>query len=443
VLVYQLRGYLLFFDQLMADYCAQLNRVRALFSTDPTLPPRTYFSQVVDSFVESSAIYRTSPAAVDALLEDPAAAIERRNRFLDHLIARFAERFHDYAQIMRSAFAAGPDTMIPVKCAFLQNYPKISSERSLAYDHSLTGATDLWNTTNVSGFERRVASLLDIANPTRRNLSELPYDLYTEIDSTPGDEFRFRVRNRTTNEIILSSSKHYPTADDARAELANALARGQLPEGYERRVAKDGRFYFNIVDATGEVIARRIAYFDTADHRDAAIVDLIAALKSLSEQGSLAGEGMYVIENILLRPVGSDDPFLPICVDPTCTDCEDDDPYSYRLHVVLPAYADRFNNMDFRRFAEEVIREETPAHILPKVCWISKDDMVRLEKAYREWLTLPAGASGAERKARLEAFRDALYSVKNVYPASQLRDCDSGDAQPKFILGQSALGSEA
>ena len=114
---------------------------------------------------------------------------------------------------------------------------------------------------------------------------------------------------------------------------------------------------------------------------------------------------------------------------------------AYRVHVVLPAWAGRFSNMDFRRFAEEIIRQETPAHVLPKVCWVGKDDMAMLEGAYRAWLEARAGDATKEREEKLETFIRALYAVKNVYPSQRLQACDAGEEQPKFILGQTALGS--
>ena len=99
--------------------------------------------------------------------------------------------------------------------------------------------------------------------------------------------------------------------------------------------------------------------------------------------------------------------------------------------------------MDFRRFAEEVIRQETPAHLLPRICWISRADMARLETAYHDWLTSRAGADAAARKEKLAALIATLFAVKNVYPEQQLHPCDSPEDQPKFILGRTALGSES
>jgi hypothetical protein len=431
---FQHKAYLLFFDQIMADYCVQLARVKDLFAIDPDAE-QTYFHQVVDSFADFGRIYEAGMTA-DKLQEgEEDVWIDRRNRFLDHLIARFAERFHDYASIMLSTFGASPQSLIQVKGSFLRGYPELGAGRGIAYDHTLTEPGNLWNTDNVSGLEKRVASLLGIPNASRRNLSEIPHDLYVETDTTPGDEYCFRIRHRGTGEILLSSSTRYTTRARAREDALRSLHFAQEPSSCERKLAADGRFYFNVTDDTGDVVARRIRYFDSSERMSTAIDELAAYVRTHYSE-----EGMLLIENVLLRPGQEDDPFLPICVDPNCTDCAEDDPYSYRLHVVLPAFAGRFKNMNFRRFAEEVIREETPAHVLPKICWVDREDMENLDAAYRAWLEARAQGSDEPGRKLAELIR-ILYAVKSVYPTERLVDCDCGEEKPKFILGQTALGS--
>ncbi len=437
--VLQHKGYLLFFEQVLANYFAQLAQVRELFSTDPDLS-RSYFYQTVDSFKAWQKIYTTPDpvATIQDSIEDKDILIDRRNRFLDHLISRFSEQFSEFANIMYSAFDLGPQALIQFKCDFLKNYPEISRDRGLAYNYSLTKNKDLWNSLNVSGLERRIAHLLGIRNFSRRNLSEIPYDVYAEIDTTPDDEFRFRIRHRVSNEILLSSSTKYISEADAIKEMLEAIFFASNPVGYNRKIASNGKHYFNIVNTRAEVVARRIEYFDNVTEMEAAISELIEYL-----QVNYSNEGMYLIENILLRPEKPNDPFLPICVDNNCQECSELDPYSYRLHIILPAENTRFSNMDFRRFAESVIRAEVPAHILPKICWINKQDMAGLESVYRTWISLKSGRTTANRQSILEKFIQRLFSVKNIYPNKKLHDCSAIETSEKFIVGHTALGSLA
>jgi hypothetical protein len=72
------------------------------------------------------------------------------------------------------------------------------------------------------------------------------------------------------------------------------------------------------------------------------------------------------------------------------------DPYSYRVSVVLPGFAYRFQDPDFRRYAETVIRQEIPAHILAKICWVgdrlseketAQGDLAEFETAFKKYLS--------------------------------------------------------
>jgi uncharacterized protein len=432
----QFKAYLLFFEQLLANYFAQLAHVRELFSTDPELT-RTYHYQLVESFRDFDKIYAPGFSVQDIIdqVEDDDTLLERRNRFLDHLIARFSEQFTAYANVMASAFGNNPRGLIRTKCDFLNHYPAISAARGIAYNYSLSEPDDIWNSSNVSGLELRLCRLLGLTNATRRNLGDVSYDLYAEIDKTPGDEFRFRIRDRVDGSILLSSSRHYLTEDDARAEMRIAILAGALPERYSRKLSSNGRYYFNVVDDTGEIVARRIEYFDSETAMEEAIQQVMDYLKAHYSE-----EGLYLIENLLLLPEQTDDPFLPICVSEQGDEAELD-PYSYRIHIVLPAYGTRFSSMDFRRYAERLIRAETPAHILPRICWINKDDMARLERAYLEWLRLKCGRSHAQREQKLTRFIRALYAAKNVYPSERINDCDADEQKTRFVLGRKSLGS--
>lgn len=431
----QLKAYLLFYDQIMANFLAQLSSAGDLFSREPARP-ETYLAQVVDSFRNYEQIYGegVSDDRLTKLLEEPAAALERRNRFLNHLLARVAEDFHHYVSIIRSTFGGSAQRAIAKKCEFLQHYPEEGGERGLAYDHSVA-PDDLWDSGKVSGLERRLARLLDFPNMKRRNLATVSYDAHTELETTPSNERRFRIKDPTSGDILLQGSKLFDTPEAARAKLVQTITAAQRRAAYVP-LAADDRHSFQVVGENGEVLARPTQDFATSAAMETAIDKLIDHLRE-----HYSGEGLYLIENILLRPLAAGDSFLPICVDPDCTDCVDDDPYSYRLHIVLPAYAGRFQNMEFRRFVEETIRLEMPAHLLPKICWVDADDMLEIEKAYREWIPVQADATSDVRKVKLDALATALFKAKNVYPKQKLHDCSGGRDKPPFVLGRTPLGS--
>lgn len=439
----QLKAYLLFFDQVMANYCEQLARVSELFAVAKA-DTATYFAQAVSQTPEYLQIYGTNEAGVAALESRLDAGVEtsgerqrRRTRFLDHLIARFAEQFHEYAQIMRSAFGASDASLLADRRDFLEAYPVIGRDRGLAFDYTLKDP--LWDTSdNISGLEKRIARLLGIGDPRRRNLTDVTPGPDTNVASAAAAQFGYTLTDRDApaGKTLLRENATSATADLARAQMLRAFELGQWESTYRRTETAGHKWFFTIVEKDGTVVGRG-AEVATAAELEAAIVELRSYLRRYYSR-----EGLYVIENLLLRPENTTDPALHFCVDPGCTECAGDDPYSWRIHVILPAFAGRFNDMDFRRFVEETIREEVPAHILPKICWIGEEDMRKVQKAYRDWLEVRAGGAAAERAARIGALVDVLTTVKSVYPVQKLIACDAVDGKEKFILGRTALGTK-
>src|SRR5690606_335403 len=133
--------------------------------------------------------------------------------------------------------------------------------------------------------------------------------------------------------------------------------------------------------------------------------------------------------------------FMPICVDPNCEDCDSNDPYTFRISIILPAYAQRFFNMDFRRYCERIIRMETPAHLLPKICWVNNEQLQEFENAYKDWLEVKSGRINDVDKDILQRLIDNLANLKNVYPPARLQDCTSLEERQLFLLNQNALGT--
>jgi uncharacterized protein len=466
--VLQLKGYLLLFDQLMADRLALLAQaaqrhsvaaedlaaLRLAWQTQPE-QQHALAAQVVRTTAvpmaqrsteqQALALEKVYPEGVTAsqlagTLETAEQAAQRQLRTLDHLLARSGEDLRAYRDLIGTAFAASAAQQVADTVQVLQDIHPLARDRAQGYVQRAP-ATDWWNSSNTSGLELRLARLLGMPNATRRNLSTVSHDVYAEADTTPADEWRWRLRHRVSGQILLSATTHYASVEAARAEMMLAVQMGQDPGRYSRRSTSDGRFHFVITNAGGDDIARRIQYFETEALREEAIGALMAYLRE-----HYSGEGLYVIEHLLLRPQAAGDPLMPICTDGDCGDCTDLDPYSYRVHVVLPAYAGRLQHAGYRQFVEETVRREMPAHVLPTVCFIDSDSMARLEAAYRRWIEMRAGADGAgERVARTQDLIDALLQAKNVYPQRRLFDCtadgDSAAPQPPFVLGRTALGS--
>lgn len=122
----QLKAYLLFFDQLLANSFAQLAGVKDLFSFSAAGPNRTRFSQRVSGEeLGLDQIYGASQSedAQKGIEDQSADTLARKHRFLNHLLARFAEPVGEHAQ------TASPKDRASYKQSLLEQYAESSRRR--------------------------------------------------------------------------------------------------------------------------------------------------------------------------------------------------------------------------------------------------------------------------------------------------------------------------
>lgn len=456
----QFQGYLFFFDQQLANYLSQLSHLGNLFSFEDE--SKTYFTQLANSFkdakdlfVDEAAIAGNLQAAAEPGAEEFAA---RRNLFLDHLLSRFAESFFDYVNILQTVFPSiDKKEIINAKTRFLKKYPEYSTERLSAYNYT---NGNLWNSAtenggNISGLEKRLEHLLGFKDTNRRSL----VNVYSSVEETVvsnTSQFSFRFIDNRNGNVLLKSNDTFQTGEEAKLALDAALEFADTMHNYEFTENTGGTFSYQLKNADKIIGAGTVEY----SVKDEAINDAGKLVSFLSGGGS--DEGMFLIEHLLLLPeisvaipqsppqsppLSPPDPiiehtgFMPICLDENCEDCESLDLYSFRISIILPAYASRFLNMDFRRYCERIIRMETPAHIFPKICWVNNEDLQKFETAYKPWLEVKAGARDDQDNTILESFINILTTLKTVYPPARLEDCKSAEERKLFLLNQNALGT--
>ncbi|MFV0436028.1 MAG: hypothetical protein ACK5PS_01345 [Desulfopila sp.] len=156
----QLKAYLMVFEQLLANAFAQLGHLADLFSLDPDVAD-SYFTRMLgeeDIRGAGAIVEGLSPEALQAMTERRQEFYQRRNRFLDHLLARFGEQFAEYGLVLTSLVGrqAALNRLIHDKIKLLATYPRISRDRARAFDYkNEPNAPE-----NVAGLARRIALLL-------------------------------------------------------------------------------------------------------------------------------------------------------------------------------------------------------------------------------------------------------------------------------------------
>ncbi|MBC6996661.1 helix-hairpin-helix domain-containing protein [Neolewinella lacunae] len=305
--VRQLKGYLLFFEQFLANYLAQLANVRNLFSIAPEHDHRSpsYFHQFPTDIPDVAELLRSdekdqpTPADIDAAMAgfaDPhRTADERRNRFLDHLLARFGEVYSgDFLKILNQETRDELTHLLLVgKAAYLRAYPELSRNRSKAFDYSIAA----WENENVAGLKKRTALLLNLHRPA---------------DPTAGDFVKYHNRSL----VDFAALADLPGAGEAtNAEehlvlpysFAELLLHGTRPGNYRIMPTEAGDFQLRFrIDKAGEKEAEGAAagarlMTGSKESLERTRDALIRRFNRINDQS----EGFFFLENILLRPRSS------------------------------------------------------------------------------------------------------------------------------------------
>ncbi|SMO64005.1 hypothetical protein SAMN06265379_1046 [Saccharicrinis carchari] len=488
----QLKGYLLFFDQVFATYFAHLDKVKDLLSVDQKLT-NTYFTQAVNDVKGFEYLVNDYPIDDDEeltkkLLSDLDDHIARKNELLDHLIARFAEKFSEFSFLMKELYGDyAAEAIVKAKEVFLSEYGEIEDDtgtivnkgisnwRGSAFNYFEQPASQLWDTDNIAGAQKRIARLCGMKNFNRRNLSESYVEVYDYINSDGEKVYRWRIT--TSDGIkILSATDDYKTARAAVDELYLSVVRvmetaektieeafksevtdGEEIGNFKIQISPEGMYSFDVInheadpDSSDWIIARQFLYYTKQRMLKKALLKIIRFLTT-----DFTEEGMFIMEHILLRPDVNQntvplEQFMPVCTD-NCESCHPLDPYSYRVTVVLPGWTYRFGNHDFRNFMEDLIRKELPAHVLARICWIghrtnsvpdAENEMLLFEEAYKAFLLVKSGLGQKQDEEKLKTFIDILTELHSIYPSGKLIDCDDekDEQEGKIILGRTNIGN--
>ena len=343
--VLQLKAYLSIYEQLLSDYLAQLGNLRNLFSFDENVETTYAVSNLLEGVLgydpkndtgirEYMHIYLHAKDYFSDFkkINEPGEIFgSRRNKFLDHLLARFSEDFSEYTSFMQALFPGNyQQRLIEDKINALKAYPSISNDRGRAFNYTWVPEEDddddyvgeKKNTPvgsqNVSGLEKRICRLLGIKNYRRRTLS--PSNLLFTEDATTGKTTITLYDKDDAQELLLTS---VPVDSECIDEIVHCLIEkgcaGHFvlyPENKdEDHKPNKHKYYFELLNDDGTRIAFSKNFRDDRvednieeskrrtgkEKRNEALKKTIATLR-----GICSNEGMHMIEHILLRPKGDD-----------------------------------------------------------------------------------------------------------------------------------------
>ena len=362
--VRQLKAYLMVFEQLLGNAFAQLAHTADLFSLAPDVK-RSYFvrefsKEVIKGYQDITK--GLDQATLEDMTETSVEFHERRNRFLNHLMARFGEQFTEYALLLTNfqGQQVARERLIDDKISFLKAYPAISHDRGRAFNYKEYPCSSA----NIPGLKKRVSLLLGYPNLAFAwQLSEPPAPFTVEdyqlIDPNGVIWLQGNLNVADANEVSAKQK--------AIKEIADIVLRMTQPTAYQVREEAGGKFSIKLNNETNDPLGEYPQLFNTK-------AEALAFRDELT--GWSSNERSIIVEHLLLRPKFPGDALYSLCVEGDCDTC-DADPYSFRLTFVMPGWTEPYNvNMDMRRFADRTIRQETPAHLLPKICWVGNDGFI-------------------------------------------------------------------
>lgn len=453
----QLQAYLLIYDQILADHLEQLVHVPELLSVKQLPSNDSYSSYFTADLknadgVNEKTIEDLFENTLDdndkrhGLIESNPQALERKNRFLDHLLSRYNESLKQSFLFLDTMYASGQGNsflrpkskreIVENKLIFLKEYDLISRNRGHAYNYLLKDG--FWkdaneNGWNISGLKRRISRALGF-DPERRHL--YCEEIYKTLLNEVGNKIKSLDADGNSIDFMESSLTE-------KTELYPHL---RIPDRYKVESANSQDFFIHLKNEINIVIAISIKSYDSYQKAVNALRVFWRYYDSLinKECNDPLHEGFHLIEHNLLRPLAkAPDALMEVCISDDCVFCGEEDPYSFHISIYFPYWPDRFKMTEVRTHIENFIREETPAHIHTRICWVENGQMYQLEAAYKQWLNLRTDVDNDP-----EAYNNALIalikimkSLADVHPEAFLHDCEEDAEENPVKLNNTHLGT--
>ncbi len=291
--ILQLRGYLMVFEQIMADYSSQLSNVKQLFSFGNTLK-QSFFPQPLKGIHDIEKLFVSYDKYHEnqlKLLESQKQFLNRRNELLDHLLARLGEDSKAYS----SPDKKNPAEELKIKSNILSDYVSISSYRGSGFDYS--NPDKVWDTNNVAGMKRRICRLLGFKSFETTFITSDWISI--EKVTKPGNLTKLKVvlnDPEKQNNTLLESNEYEHEAEIN--EIVNYILQSGADKSLYDIDARRGKNSYSLKKKNNEGGYDFIANSNLNDEDlENNFRKTIETLENLSGR-----ENFHVLEHILLRP---------------------------------------------------------------------------------------------------------------------------------------------
>jgi hypothetical protein len=353
----QMKGYLLLFEQIMANYLSQLSHAKDLFSLNAEVR-QTYFYQSLEKtvpdikpllkqkkyqFSEENGFpeyekFLSYQSGLPELVKMKDNYTDRRNRFLDYLLAIHGEAYTQYSLAQFNYYFGETEFekhLIQNKTRLLRSLSSINKNRAKAFNYKQLSL----NTDNITGLEAKISLLLGLGIGDENTEETTGYKAHSLINTyskyglklMKADATRFRkkaweteakIKNALVDDSYINLHFDYVDTEDANINefsesekdillkktlpfrskmLTEAFLReGLNMEQYKTGEVKDesGNSWNVLFKHENEENWIAIGEYRSEKEANVSVQVLVSFLKKLN----IETEGLHILEHILLRP---------------------------------------------------------------------------------------------------------------------------------------------
>ena len=385
----QFRAYLVLLEQWLAHGAAQTDYLRELYTIGAGPRPSYAWQVLGDAHIPGvAALYAATPERIGADVYAPAdAALDRRGRVLDHLLALHGEGC-EQGSIRPFGWYFDAEAwrrhLFECKRQMVLRIAMLTRDRHGAIDYS---RRSLGRRGNTCPLQQRVCLLLAFRHhhdhllmaPMRQAGLRLAGEQarFATVAVAPAESHPLTLWGAGRGRAVERLGEGLDGAARVLAHLFPALNLQALPPALLRSAVHPDRYYQTGTDMLCVGPDERGRWWPLR-LRSARISLPVAAicLHEFACRLQLECEGMHMVEHVLLRPRGNSAVAAKVS----------DDFYRYRLSAVFPGWTARGRDPSFRRIAEDTLRLSTPAHLRVQAIWLDAGAMARFERCYAAWL---------------------------------------------------------
>ena len=416
----QLKGYLLVFEQLLADFFSQLNHVKDLFSIASDLENTYFFQYLNESVPNVKALLKNGgeggapglsdcvgyKAGLKDLVHSQDPYLNRRNRFLDFLLALYGEEVLPDSVNSYSCFAKSMEErerdLIVAKTRLLNHLVVASRDRGKAFDY-----LKAWGDKNIAGMLVKIRILLGMPPYANYMISDALAKYGVKASGGANSPIRKEEDPLVDSSYIEKNSLSIDTgsmADECSGisekdvlnksgifNLRNLntcfLCYGENVENYRIVKSRCEKYYivYFVCPLTSGKYQKLFEFYKFLE----ACWFVLLVIKIIKEIKK-GIENIFVLELNLLRHYDGGDQSVFNINEEMCLENNQraiELKLGYSIAVVYSfCPCSKEKNTEYRGFVEQTVLSNTPAHVKAYIIQLNPHQMLIFEMIHKDWI---------------------------------------------------------